>query len=186
MTDLQTTLLKLGYRNLFMRLDKHHLERLWHQPNAPHDLLTIALDADADMQARLLASEILFDKDDTFPPYDTRSDLARVYCDGLKNATAGNMWALPAHFIGVLGHHLIQFRKQAIAPLIDLLDDERVIYYEGSAEATLGNRLKIRVKDLSAFFISRIIMQPIELLNDHHTRDQLIRDLKNTLKHGEE
>lgn len=182
MDDLQTTLLKLGYHKLFMRLSYDVLEQIWNQPNAPDNLITLALDDTADPQARLLASEILFHKDHTFPPHQIRPKLVDIYCEGLKTASTGNAWVLPDNFIGTLGKHLLQFGSLAIEPLYALLDDERIILYEGSVEATTGNRLKVRVKDLSAFFISRLKRIPFALDHDLNTRDQIIHDLKNSLE----
>jgi hypothetical protein len=178
---LESDLLKLGYRELFLRQSNAALEQIWSQPDAPQQLRTLALDPQRDPQARLLAAEILFLKDPRFPPPDAYPELAALYCHALETATSGNSWVLPGNTVGTLGKHLLNFGAAAVPHLQALLSNQRVIPYEGSEEATIGNRLKLRVQDLAAYFISHIHMRPFPLDTPTSQRDAAIRDLQASL-----
>jgi hypothetical protein len=115
------------------------------------------MDDSANPEARFLAAEILYDRASNFPPESVKAALAEIYTTALAQDYIGvaNPWGLPGSH-EVVGRHLVELGEVAVPKLIPLLDDETILLYEGSKEATLGNSYAYRVKDFAAYFISQI------------------------------
>ena len=69
-----------------------------------------------------------------------------------------------------------------VSELLNLLENEKRVYYAGSEEATLGHHYGYRVKDLAAYYISKIRNIPLELDEDPGKRDEAIGRLKSSVK----
>ena len=179
--DLTDRLTSLGYVNLFMRLDDADLNELWDKPGAPEALTSILLDQSANAEARFLAAEILFERQPGFPPDELRTLLGQLYACALSQAEMGNPWGLPGELDGQAGQHLVKIGWPAIKALLSLLDDQRQIQYAGSKEATFGNSFLYRIKDLAAFYISKIGRHPYVLHESPEARDIEILRLRSML-----
>ena len=63
-----------------------------------------------------------------------------------------------------------------------LEDSNGLILYEGSQEATMGNSYQYRIKDIAAFYLSKITNIPIQFYQDFEKRDAEIERLKLLIK----
>jgi hypothetical protein len=181
MAILEEQLLDLGYTELFLRLSDEHLLAIWEPPNAPAQLAQLVLDDSASDEARFLAAEILFRKQENFPPQDSKERLGRLYAIALQNAQSGNLWGLPGYLDSLPAEHYVSLGESALATLMPLLDDEREVLYEGSREATYGNSYRYRVKDFAAFYISQILDIPYEVHVEPTERDAEIEPLRSDM-----
>lgn len=170
-----------GYEALFLRLDTKELDAIWGEPGAPQALEALALDQGAPPEARFLAAEVLQHQGRAVSDPQGRAGLATAYAAALKGATLGNPWALPGEVDGPAGEHLVDLGEPAVPALAPLLDDQRRVPYAGSEEATIGNSYAYRVKDLAAFFISRIRSLPYTPNEDPAARDAEIERLRAAL-----
>jgi hypothetical protein len=181
-TDLAGQLVDLGYLELFLRYDDQTLNGVWNQPNAPAELANLVMDSSASSQARFLAAEILFYKDKSYPSDAAKPTLAQIYATALVENYTGiaNPWGLPGYLDSV-GEHVVDLGDAAVPALVPLLDDETPLLYGGSQEATLGNSYGYRVKDMAAFFISRIKGIAYTVYQTAAERDAEIENLKTKL-----
>lgn len=181
---LANKLMKLGYIELFHGLDETALDSIWNEPGAPEVLATLAVDPGAPTLARFLAAEILFRKQQSYPPEEQKKQLVSVYTTALaQNFTdVANTWGLPGVLNGFAEEHFEALGAAAIPELVKLMNDDKRVYYAGSQEATLGNSYRLRVKDLAAFYISKIRKIPFELDEDPNKRDQEIEKLKSVVR----
>lgn len=185
LTSLARRLIELGYRALFVAPDRSQLDALW--SGAAGELDALARDPGQDHQARFLAAELLFSKQPGFPPADLRPVLAPLYAEALGqtgNLTGrwqlqGNQWGL-LHDAGPgpVGTHLLALGADAVAALRPLLDKDERVLYEGSRDATTGNMRRYRIKDIAAYYISRITGRPLAFHADPIERDRAINELK--------
>ena len=178
MDDLARRLEALSYHDLFLGPDDKTLGSLWAAPGDRGALAALVADANGPGHARFLASEILFRKDPTFAPGPAAGSLATAYAAELREAEVANPWGLPGELDGPPGQHLVALGEPAVAALVPLLDDTRPVMYEGSKEATVGNSFDYRVKDLAAFYLSRIRGIPYEVRQSPGGRDPLIARLR--------
>lgn len=181
MRDLARRLTALGYEGLFERLGDRELDALWGEPGMREQLDSLAVDASAPAEARFLAAELLFRKRPGYPPPAARAALAVAYAEALKGTSSANRWGLPGELDGAAGQHLVQLGDAAAAPLEALLSDNRRVQYAGSKEATVGNEYEYRVKDLAAFFLSRIQNVPYVVREQPAARDGEIERLRQSL-----
>ena len=181
---LARRLMTIGYIGLFQGSDENASDALWKEPGVPDALAALVLDLEAPALARFLAAEIMFNKQATYPPAEQKKQLASVYATALAENFAGaaNTWGLPDVLDGLAGEHFLALGEAAIPELTSLLDDERRVYFAGSQEATLGHHYRYRVKDLAAYYISKIRNIPLELDEDPGKRDEAIEKLKSTVK----
>lgn len=190
-SDLEAQLVAAGYDGLFLSGNRSRADAIWAQGKNQPALQAIVLDAKATQQARFLAAELLRDRG-VKPPADAVPALAEAYARALATTsdTAGNPWRLNGNAWGFaqhaddpgpLGAVVIGFGKAAVPPLTRLLDDPGPIFFEGSREATTGNKLKLRVKDFAAYYLGKIENIAVPLHPDHAARDAEIEKLKATL-----
>jgi hypothetical protein len=174
----------LGYIELFQGSDEGLLDGIWNEPGAPDALARLSIDSQAPALARFLAAEIMFYKQAGYPPEEHKKQLASVYATALAQNFTGsaNTWGMPGVLEGLAGDHFIGLGEAAVGQLVKLLDDDRRAYYAGSEEATLGNTYRYRVKDLAAFYISKIRNVPLKLDQDPGKRDEEIKKLELILK----
>jgi hypothetical protein len=156
--SLQDQLLDTGYVSLFMSMDEADLNQIWSAPDARTNLAALVLDENAEPEARFLAAEVLFVKDSRYPPDKAKTTLASVYAAALsRNYTKmANPWGLPDDLDGAAGQHFVALGDAAVPKLTELLDNTTSVRYGGSSEATYGNSYQYRVKDLAAFYLSKI------------------------------
>ncbi len=180
---LAAKLTELGYVQIFQGGDEGALDALWNEPGAPEALARLAVDSEAPALARFLAAEVMFYKQNSYPREEQKRQLASVYAKALaENFTgAANTWGLPQVLDGFAGEHFLRLGESAVPELINLLADHRRLYYEGSQEATLGASCGYRVKDLAAFYLSRIKGFPLDMDQDSRKRDLEIERVKNSL-----
>lgn len=181
--SLVEELARLDYLELFLRSGTKQVDQLWGRPYGPEQLEALALAPSAAWQPRFLAAEILFRKRTEFPGQAQRLVLAPVYGEALRAASMGNPWGLPGQLDGPCAQHLVRLGEPVIASLIQLLDDDRLVPYWGSQEATLGNHYAFRVKDFAAYFLATIRGDPYVLHADPSLRDVNIQALKDGLSH---
>ncbi len=192
---LASHLKEIGYGGLFQSGEDSVLDSIWQEGKNRKALLQIVEQSEYEDYVRLVASEILFAKSNKFPPKKLYNDIGFIYSQTLKMSgrnelpiISGNQWGFmyftdkgEKNDYGPFGSHLMLSGKKAVPFLIELLDDDNMIYYEGSKEATVGNSLKYRVKDAAAYYISKIMGFPIQYIENKADRDQEIEALKEKL-----
>jgi hypothetical protein len=189
-------LARAGFNGLFLSGDHSSADDVW-RGGANHEVLEqIVRDERFDDLERVLASEVLYANDPTYPPAAWAPTLGQVYSRALAITGVGagpiplqgNLWGfmyggdrLGLEDAGVLGNHLVAAGAAAIPPLIELLDDEAPILYEGSHEATLGNSFRYRVKDAAAYFLGKLSGIAVPFRDEPADRDQEISRLREAL-----
>ncbi|HUX28573.1 MAG TPA: hypothetical protein VMV39_07285 [Terracidiphilus sp.] len=172
------------FMDLFQRLDQSLLEQIWQNGRAQDALRAIVSDDAAEPRARFLAAEILFVKQTGYPPQGDIENLAAIYASALRDAPAAmaNPWGLPGIPDGQIAQHVIRLGEAALPAFIKLLNDESVVTYGGSQEATIGNSYHYRVKDLAAALIAQIRNLPFVPDIEPSERNKAIRKLALALK----
>jgi hypothetical protein len=170
-------LVQLGYNGLFLSMDDP-LERLG---TDRADLRRLVEDADAPLEQRFLAAEVLFRVDKRFPPKSLEPELARLYVGALRDGvvTAANAWSMPGELDGPAGQHLVKLGSAAESELESALGDATSVTYAGSREASIGNAYKYRVKDIAAQLLRAIRGESLEVDTSPSRRDRAIRELRN-------
>lgn len=189
-TDLAAKLLAGDYGLMFY-WPQHDVtvQKIWDEPGNPAALEALIDDASAPPKARFLAAEVLFAKDFTFASRHDAGALARLYANALIGRFTGhaNVWGLLwiDDSVGQVGGRFVALGEAAIPALRELLEDTTVIdWYAGSEEATVGNRQGYRIKDFAAFYLSRMLAEPIAFHADVAARDAEIRKLVAWLERG--
>lgn len=194
--QLAIRLKESGYNAIFQYGDHTLLDSFWQKGKNREVLEEIVEDSQTNGYSRLLASEILYTQKPEYPDDNTNNVLPFVYAHALVIAgqkegsmLSGNLWGFmyfsdndPKIDYGPLGSRLIEYGTAAVPFLIDLLEDDNLIYYEGSQEATIGNNQKYRVKDAAAYYIGKITGARIPFHPDYKERDIEIDHLKTKLK----
>jgi hypothetical protein len=181
--DLARELIDAGYIQLFMLLGETAADVIWRRPGAREALRRVLEDPALRAPASFLAAEVLFRKDPSFPTQSQVPRLARVYAAALaeQSTRMANPWGLPGLMDGDAGRHLVRLGDAVVPELHRLMDDDGDVVYGGSQEATFGNSYRYRVKDLAAFFLSRIRRIPFEVSPDPAVRDRRIHTLRDAL-----
>ena len=177
--DLANELIDAGYIQLFMTLGETVADSIWRRPGAREALRKVVEDPKIRAPAPFLAAEVLFRKDPSFPARGDLPRLTRVYALALaeESTQIANPWGLPGTAGGEAGQHLLKLGEAIVPELRNLMNDEREVSYGGSKDATFGNSYRYRVKDLAAFFVSRIRGIPFDVSPDPAVRDRRIRAL---------
>lgn len=172
----------------FFYYPQHELtiDRIWSDAANRPQLEELVRDPTAPAKARFLAAEILFARDVFFINRVGQEQVAEVYAEALRKQLTphSNAWGLlwENDEAGQAGNRFFILGEHAIPALCALLGDETVIaHYEGSEEATVGNRARYRVKDFAAYYLGRITRHPIPYHRDHAARDAAIADLTKTV-----
>jgi hypothetical protein len=159
------------------------IEKIW-ADSRNHQLLDNILDdATVSDEAKFLACEVFFKKDILFMQRHSPEKVAAIYANALSNDFTGmaNSWGLLYEHEdeGTVGIAFLAIGEKAIPALSKLLDDERThLRYEGSIEATVGNGYRYRIKDFAAYYIGRIIGNPLTYYPNLADRDEQINNLK--------
>jgi hypothetical protein len=157
------------------------VNKIWTQAGGPA-LDALIEDRDAPLLARLVAAEVMFQNDFSFVERHDEKLIAQLYARALRERATpnANVWGLLwiDDGVGELGGRFIILERAAVPALRELLADETVVdWYEGSEEATLGNRARYRIKDFAAYYLSRIINHPLPFQQDFAARDAEIATL---------
>ena len=142
-------------------------------------LHTIVGRAASPMHARFLAAELLFAREPGFPAGDAAAALPPIYAWALANHPTGNLWGLPGDDDGQAGTHVVRLGAPMVPALVPLFADERRLPFAGSIEATAAELWQVRVKDIAAALVARILHhQPaFPKQADRSVRDTYIQDL---------
>jgi len=179
---LQQTLMGTTYADLFERLVPEKQAEITNQPDSQASLRKIVQSATAPMQARFLAAELLFGQPG-FPTAEEAGALPVIYAWAIANQPTGNMWGLPGDDDGQAGTHVVRIGRPMIPALIPLFQDDRLLPYGGSIEATFANLTQVRIKDVAASLVTRILKQgPFPKQADKTARDAFIKDLEASTK----
>lgn len=193
---ISASLTDAGYAGLFLSGDRGLSDSIWQNGENRTYLEQIVQSSDYPDLARILASEVLYEKVPDYPPAGWDNTLAYLYSQALALTgvetgglqITGNQWGYMYHSdevgiqdYGTLGLHLVETGITAISHLTKLLDNTDIIFYEGSREATLGNSLRYRVKDAAAYFIGKITGTPVQFYEQLADRDTEIERLKQVL-----
>ncbi len=186
-----------GYSGLFLSGDRSLSNSIWQNGENRIYLEQIVQNSNYSDFARILASEVLYEKVPDYPPQEWGETLAYLYSQALVLTgmetgglqITGNLWGFMYHTdklgikdYGTLGTHLVNTGIKAIPYLTKLLDNSESIFYEGSQEATLWGSLKYRVKDAAAFYLGKIAGIPVKFYEQNVDRDAEIERLKEALK----
>jgi hypothetical protein len=166
------------------------IERIWELPESFARLTAIVRDERGDAKARLLACEVLFERDMAFIREVGSATIARIYADALVNDRTGmaNSWGLlwEHNDTGPVGQRFIELGMESLPVLTPLLDDVRApLEYQGSEEATVGNAYGFRIKDFAAFYAGIVNRTPIAFHRDVVERDKAIEQLKAWIAMGD-
>jgi hypothetical protein len=180
--------LTAGEYGLLFYYPQHEMtiERIWSEPGNPESLEELVKDSSAPGKARFIAAEVLFARDVFFINRVGKPLVARLYTEALTKGYTGhaNAWGLLWEHddVGEVGSRFLVLGEEAIPALAELLADDTVIdSYEGSEEATVGNRYRFRGKDFAAYYISKITNHPVPFHLNHAERDTEIERLKGFL-----
>ncbi|MCK9636300.1 MAG: hypothetical protein M0R41_08485 [Methylobacter tundripaludum] len=194
--SLANQLKKAGYSGLFQYGERSLADAVWQDGKNEEALRQIVLHPEYEVYIRLLASEVLYAKSADYPPTDWGDTLAYIYAQALAisgqqegHFLSGNQWGFMYYAdkadiadYGTLGTHLMETETKVVPHLIGLLNNNDLLLYEGSEEATIGNSLKYRVKDAAAYYIGKIAGIPVQFHESHADRDTEIERLKEQLK----
>ena len=192
---LAAKLNKLLYYDLFPSEDNSLFDSIWLNGKNQEALLFIVSQERYNEFVRVLASEILYEKKADYPTPNLKDVLSHIYPKALEIAGnnesrfSGNLWGFMYHTdkfgindFGILGKHLIEIGKVCIPYLAKRLNNNNLLIYEGSRDATTGNMLKYRVKDAAAYYIGKLANIPVQFYENHADRDAEIERLKEKLK----
>ena len=195
-SKLASKLTEAGFSGLFQYGERSLCDSIWQDGKNQKTLISIVSNTKHNDYTRLLASEVLYAKTNEYPPANLDDALAYIYSQALEisgenegSLLSGNLWGFMYHTdrlgisnYGILGKHLIECGISAIPNLKKILDNDNLLYYEGSRDATTGNMLKYRVKDAAAYYIGKIAGVPIQFYENYPERDAEIERLKDKLK----
>jgi hypothetical protein len=173
------TLERLGYVELFLRMDDGAQRKVWSAPGAEIDVPSVVRDERASSVARFLAAALLASHPTRRAANIPADLLAHVYVDGLRVGASqmANPWGLPGD-PGPLSQQVIALGKAATGPLLDALDDATAMTYSGSREATVGNSYHWRVKDQAAALLAALRGEALMPDVDPKKRDKAIAALR--------
>lgn len=159
---------------------------IWSDPANRQLLDQVIEDDQVSTEARFLACEVFFKNDIFFMQRHAPEKIAEIYTEALSQDLTGmaNSWGLLYEWEdeGPVGIAFLTIGKKSIPALSRLLDDERTILkYQGSKEATVGNAYRYRVKDFAAYYIGRILGNPLKYHPEFKDRDVQIATLKRSL-----
>lgn len=161
------------------------IDRIWADPENRPLLDSVLADTSISSEAKFLAAEVFFKKDILFMQRHAPEKVAAIYVEALKNNWTGmaNSWGLMYKHEdeGPVGIAFLTIGEKAITPLSGLLDDETILQYQGSREATVGNAYRYRVKDAAAYYIGRILGAPLVYYPEISDRDAQIDRLREKL-----
>jgi hypothetical protein len=177
----------LGSQFFYYPQHEQAIERIWSKPGSPNALEELVKDPNAPAKTRFLAAEVLFARDVFFIERVGRALVAQIYAEALAKRFAphANVWGLlwEGDDLGAAGSRFLILGRDAIPALTALLTDEAIVQdYEGSEEATVGNRAEYRIKDYAAYYISRITGLPMHFEQDFPVRDREIARLMKKMK----
>ncbi len=160
------------------------LARVWEEGREA--LEALAKDPDAPERARFLAAEVLFAHDPRLAAGLGMPLIAALYASALAKGYVqpANAWGLlwESDDVGQAGARFLALGPAAIPALTALLDDATIVdTYEGSEEATIGNRAGFRVKDFAAYYLGRITRHRVPFHREHAKRDREIARLQQFL-----
>lgn len=174
---LEKTLMSTTYADLFERQVPEQQTAIMNQPDAAAGLRKLVQHAASPMHARFLAAELLFVHQPDFPAAAEAASLPTIYAWAIANQPTGNMWGLPGDDDGQAGTHVLRIGRPMIAALIPLFQDDRLLPFGGSIEATAASLWQVRVKDVAASLVSHIVKEPFPKQADKATRDVFIKEL---------
>lgn len=188
---LEQKIIDIGYQTLFLSGSEVLKKDIWQSGDNQEELEQIAYSKESTLRGRFLAAEVLRHFKVEFKPEYTDL-LSEAYVNALKETSLhdDDWWGLSANawgflyehdHIGYVGKQLLLFGEPALPYLTELLDEERLVLYEGSQEATIGNAYRYRIKDFAAFYISKITHLPIQFYQDTEERDREIERFEKSL-----
>jgi len=185
-------LIDIAYPGLFMYGSKSLADSVWNNGNNLAKLEKLIESKNSSLHSKFLAAEILrhFEIKAKAKHYDILSEAytyalanSSIYKEGFIQLN-GNLWGFLYEMddTGYLGKQLIKYGDRCIPGLVKLLNDDNIVLYEGSKEATIGNSYQYRIKDIAAFYIAKIKNITINYYKDFEDRDKEIERLKAMLK----
>jgi hypothetical protein len=157
--DVGALLATATYARLFETTSASLRAAILAGPNAHGDLRTYLSDRSKAETRRFLAAELLHRAAPGFPDENEALELPRLYAAALHAAQDGGAWGVPGRWDGPAMEHLIQLGPAALRPLRPLLTLDRAIRYIGSTRAMMGRRYGVRIKDLAAHAVARILVR---------------------------
>ena len=177
---LAAQLMEVGYNRLFQSGEPGLADSIWHSGKNQQVLLEIVTGMGYDNYARLLASEILFEKKMNYPAKELEDTLAYIYSKALfitghsaRHDFAGDLWAYMSQrdqYDGELGLRLVQIGKKTVPYLSKLLDDTVLIFSLGG-DGLESEIITYRVKDIAAYYIGKITGIAVPLRENLTGRD---------------
>lgn len=180
--DVGAGLAGTTYLRLFETLGGSSRSAILALPDAVPQLRRYLFDEGMLAARRFLAAELLHRAAPGFPDPEAAARMPAVYAEALAATEDGGPWGLPGHCQGPALEHLIQLGPAALPALRPLLGDERRVGYTGSVRATLGHVHAVRVKDLAAHAVTRILEASVAIALLPAQRDASIGRLAAMMK----
>lgn len=195
--EVVKTLSETNYSGLFYVTNKSLMDSVWQNGKNQKALEKLVASYQYNSYVRFLASEILFNKVSDYPSDKIKDTLGLLYSNAIVGSStvsnnlwiSGNEWGFMYHTdrmgitdFGTVGSHLMKIGKPAVPFLVKLLNNNGIIFYEGSQEATLGNSLRYRVKDVAAYYIGKITDVSVDFYESNTERDKEIERIKQLFK----
>lgn len=150
-------------------------------PDVDARLLAVATTGDCPAATRFRAFAAYFARGGAEPAPGSaeRDALLEVYVAALRSGAEPNLWGLPSGVrSSATSRHLIALGAPAARALAAAFDDDTALAYEGSEEATLASRHRLRVKDLAAGVAAAALGRDFPDEPDPAARDRAIAELR--------
>lgn len=177
--QLEKKLLELRYHSIWLQVEGSTWTELSQQYN-DKCFEQLLLDEKASGKARFFAAEILFLQHGELLSKIDKKTLNSLYAKALANnyTSSANAWGLPGE-TDVVGQHLLSVSDGTTTEVWEaLLDNNEKVLYEGSEEATFGNSYNYRIKDIAAYYLSKMKNVDYVVHEDPKKRDKKIEQLK--------
>jgi hypothetical protein len=178
MTSLESQMQNTTYPDLFERLESPTRDAILSRPRAIEELRQLVSNESVPAVTRFLGAELLyFAGAADWPDEATRRSLSVVYGGALAAFDDGSAWGIPGRWTHPATDHAIALGGSIVPALAPLLSDDKRLRYTGSKRAMLGEYLGVRVKDVAAFIIARVLGTPYEAAESPQERDTFIAAL---------
>jgi hypothetical protein len=178
MTSLASDLQRTTYAELFERLRSPAREAILSRPQAIAELRQLVTDGQIPAVTRFLAAELLYLSGTADWPAQAAQDVLPVlYADALASFDDGSAWGIPGRWTHPPTDHAIALGERILPAMAPLLADEKRLRYTGSKRAMLGEYLAVRVKDVAAYIIARVVGVPYVAAESAAERDVFIAAL---------
>lgn len=187
--EITKLLSRKKFYQLFLTSSSEIIDKVWQKGNGYNSLFKLIKSDKTPLDTKFFAAEILYYFKKNIPEEYNRF-LGKAYVNALKctsmrraddwigiNADAwGGLYEMD--HMGWVGKHLFNTGVSSIPFLVELLDNDTPIMYEGSEGARSGNSYGYLIKDISAYYLSKITGFKLDYVKDRDLQDEKLEKLK--------